>query len=171
MCIHPLNFRGCIGRPFYVLTNPVYATKRMCTHSWGSEAPPQRMCTHSWGSELKGVRPLSDLNHTTRVARKGSRNRVRGGWFLISLFRAPREVDRQRNVAETETPDRQRNYRAPSGHPLLSFPPTLTDIHQIFTVRHLDARCLRDARGGTLRVGDASLSEAVVRPQSALAAD
>ena len=27
MCIHPLNFRGCIGRPFYVLTNPVYATE------------------------------------------------------------------------------------------------------------------------------------------------
>ena len=26
MCIHPSNFRGCIGRPFYVLTNPVYAT-------------------------------------------------------------------------------------------------------------------------------------------------
>ena len=25
MCIHPSNFRGCIGRPFYVLTNPVYA--------------------------------------------------------------------------------------------------------------------------------------------------
>ena len=42
---------------------------------------------------------------------------------------------------------------------------------EITVRRHLDARCLRDARGGTLRVGDASLSEAVVRPQSALAAD
>ena len=35
MCIHPLNFRGCIGRPFYVLTNPVYANtlSRLSAHS------------------------------------------------------------------------------------------------------------------------------------------